>query len=161
MKNYSIQRKSKGFTIIEVIIVLLLIGLLVAAIVPNIRGKKDEAQFKAAELFFSKTMNESLATLFGRLGTVNGVTAARIQATGVTTLSEWGTAWTMASACAAEACTITYPIGGPSAAATDQNGTDLAAKLTRVVGGQATYQHITAAVYNAGADTLAVTLSVR
>lgn len=153
--------KTKGFTLIELIAVMVIIGLLMAILIPTIINKMDEADYKNAETFFAKNLQESMITMFGRRGSINGVTAADLQATGLVSTSEWGGNWTMGAACAARQCIITYPIGGPTAARTDENGNDLAAKLTRAEGGQSDYPHIVSAVYNAGADSLVVTTRVR
>ncbi|MGM0450397.1 MAG: type II secretion system major pseudopilin GspG [Pseudomonadota bacterium] len=46
MKNAS---RSRGFTLIEIMVVMVILGLLVALVAPNIMGRGDEARVTAAE----------------------------------------------------------------------------------------------------------------
>lgn len=46
MKNGS---RSRGFTLIEIMVVMVILGLLVALVAPNIMGRGDEARVTAAE----------------------------------------------------------------------------------------------------------------
>lgn len=46
MKNHPLQR---GFTLIEIMVVLVILGLLIAIVAPNIVGRGDEARVTAAE----------------------------------------------------------------------------------------------------------------
>lgn len=51
MKNtatYSL-RKQRGFTLIEIMVVVVILGVLAALVVPNIMGKPDEARISAAK----------------------------------------------------------------------------------------------------------------
>ncbi|WP_346839990.1 type II secretion system major pseudopilin GspG [Microbulbifer sp. SAOS-129_SWC] len=47
MKNL---RKSGGFTLIEVMVVIVILGVLAALVVPNVMGKAGEARMKAARV---------------------------------------------------------------------------------------------------------------
>ncbi|NIV37027.1 MAG: prepilin-type N-terminal cleavage/methylation domain-containing protein, partial [Anaerolineae bacterium] len=42
MKNRS-RSRSRGFTLIEIMVVMVILGLLVALVAPNIMGRGDEA----------------------------------------------------------------------------------------------------------------------
>lgn len=159
--NRKLATKQQGFTLVEIIVVLAIIAVLIGILVPTVRSKLDEANFKSAEIFFAKNMQESLLTLFGRLGTVNGVSAERLQGTGLGSQTPWGGVWSMDNACANERCVITYPVGGVNDSSKLANGNDLAAKLTREEGGQPINSHIVAAVYDSGSGNLTVTVRVR
>ena len=47
MKNL---RKSSGFTLIEIMVVIVILGVLAALVVPNVMGKAGEARMKAARV---------------------------------------------------------------------------------------------------------------
>jgi len=47
MKNL---RKSGGFTLIEIMVVIVILGVLAALVVPNVMGKAGEARMKAARV---------------------------------------------------------------------------------------------------------------
>ena len=48
--NCVYSRKSAGFTLIEVMVVVVILGILGALIVPNIIGRPDEARVAAAKI---------------------------------------------------------------------------------------------------------------
>ena len=52
MVNYSfgMERRSRGFTLIEILAVLIILGLLAALIVPNIVGRVDESKIQTTKL---------------------------------------------------------------------------------------------------------------
>ncbi len=50
MKRTAPIRKARGFTLIEIMVVVVILGILSALIVPNIIGRPDEARVAAAKL---------------------------------------------------------------------------------------------------------------
>ncbi|MGO1749665.1 MAG: type II secretion system major pseudopilin GspG [Marinobacter sp.] len=49
MKNLSAPQASRGFTLIEIMVVMVILGLLVAIVAPNIMGRSDQAKVTVAE----------------------------------------------------------------------------------------------------------------
>ncbi|MXZ54563.1 MAG: type II secretion system protein GspG [Gammaproteobacteria bacterium] len=48
-RNFKKQSKTKGFTLLEMLVVVLIIGLLVTIVVVNVAHRPDEARVKAAK----------------------------------------------------------------------------------------------------------------
>ncbi len=59
MNQFKLTQKShqKGFTLIEIMVVLVILGLLVAIVGPNILGRGDQARVTAAEAQLSNIAN--------------------------------------------------------------------------------------------------------
>ncbi|MGO1691600.1 MAG: type II secretion system major pseudopilin GspG [Marinobacter sp.] len=49
MKKLSTLQASRGFTLIEIMVVMVILGLLVAIVAPNIMGRSDQAKVTVAE----------------------------------------------------------------------------------------------------------------
>jgi general secretion pathway protein G len=49
MKNLNKPQSSRGFTLIEIMVVMVILGLLVAIVAPNIMGRSDQAKVTVAE----------------------------------------------------------------------------------------------------------------
>src|SRR5664279_5613898 len=49
MKTGSLQERSEGFTLLEIMVVVIIIGVLAATIIPQFMGTKDDAKVSAAK----------------------------------------------------------------------------------------------------------------
>ncbi|GGE78670.1 type II secretion system protein G [Streptosporangium jomthongense] len=49
MKKLNMPQSSRGFTLIEIMVVMVILGLLVAVVAPNIMGRSDQAKVTVAE----------------------------------------------------------------------------------------------------------------
>lgn len=49
MKSMSTLQSTRGFTLIEIMVVMVILGLLVAVVAPNIMGRSDQAKVTVAE----------------------------------------------------------------------------------------------------------------
>lgn len=57
MKQNPNPSRSKGFTLIEIMVVMVILGLLVAIVAPNIMGRSDQAKVTVAETQLSNIAN--------------------------------------------------------------------------------------------------------
>ncbi len=57
MKQKPNQARNKGFTLIEIMVVMVILGLLVAIVAPNIMGRSDQAKVTVAETQLSNIAN--------------------------------------------------------------------------------------------------------
>lgn len=46
-KNLNSHNRNRGFTLIEIMVVMVILGLLVAIVAPNIMGRSDQADRKS------------------------------------------------------------------------------------------------------------------
>lgn len=51
------QRRQRGFTLIEIMVVMVILGLLVAVVAPNIMGRSDQAKVTVAKTQMSNIAN--------------------------------------------------------------------------------------------------------
>lgn|SRR5690554_3992196 len=92
MKNLSTPHSSRGFTLIEIMVVMVILGLLVAVVAPNIMGRSDQAKVTVAE---TQLTNISKALDIYRLdnshypSTQQGLEALRSKPTGSPEPRNW------------------------------------------------------------------------
>ncbi|TEW53944.1 type II secretion system protein GspG [Psychromonas sp. RZ22] len=46
MKNLNLNNKQKGFTLLEIMVVIVILGILASMVVPNLMGNKDKADIQ-------------------------------------------------------------------------------------------------------------------
>lgn len=46
MKNFKLNKNQKGFTLLEIMVVIVILGVLAAMVVPNLMGNKDKADIQ-------------------------------------------------------------------------------------------------------------------
>lgn len=56
-KNLNMPKRNQGFTLIEIMVVMVILGLLVAIVAPNIMGRSDQAKVTVAETQLSNIAN--------------------------------------------------------------------------------------------------------
>lgn len=56
-KNLNMPKQNRGFTLIEIMVVMVILGLLVAIVAPNIMGRSDQAKVTVAETQLSNIAN--------------------------------------------------------------------------------------------------------
>lgn len=121
--------KLKGFTIVELMIVLLILGILAAILIPKMTENSDSAKISGVGHTLRKSMPESIAALRAKGMSCSSITAARMQSdSGLDANNPWGTAWSISAA--ASAITLTYPMTGAGNAT--NAAADLASSLTGV-----------------------------
>jgi type IV pilus assembly protein PilA len=78
-KRYEAAKEEDGFTLIELAVVILIIGILLAIAIPTFLGVRGRAQNKSAQ---SSLRNSLVAakTAFSDTGSWGGITAASLQA---------------------------------------------------------------------------------
>lgn len=84
--NYSALRSERAFTLIELIVVVLIIGLLAALVAPKFFGKVEESRMKAAQAqieLFGAALDQFRLDVGRYPTTSEGLSALRVQASGV------------------------------------------------------------------------------
>lgn len=110
MKSYPNFQKSAGFTLIEILIVIIFLGILAAVIVPSIGAKQEDAKVSASNLMLKQTFPQAIGSQYSRSQDCASITKSDLEARGVNPDTPFGDAWTLSNASASE-IEITFPVG--------------------------------------------------
>lgn len=109
MKNAQAARNQTGFTLIEILIVIIIIGILLAVIAPSIGGKQEDAKVSSSNLMLKQSFPQAIGSQFARTQDCASITKADLEARGLNSDTPFGDAWTVSDATAAE-IEITFPV---------------------------------------------------
>lgn len=109
MKIAQAARNQTGFTLIEILIVIIIIGILLAVIAPSIGGKQEDAKVSSSNLMLKQSFPQAIGSQFARTQDCASITKADLEARGLNSETPFGDAWTLSNATAAE-IEITFPV---------------------------------------------------
>ena len=117
--------KEEGFTLIEIVIVVFIIGVLAAVLLPAIFQSRNQGQFGASETQINTSFPRAIAgMLIYQPSCLNQTKAVLIATGGLKSTNPFGQLWTV-SATTTNTLTVTYPFD--SAANATLMGTRLGA----------------------------------
>lgn len=103
-------RKQGGFTLIEILIVIIIIGILLAVIAPSIGGKQEDAKVSASNLMLKQSFPGAIGSQYARTQDCASITKADLVSRGLNSETPFGDSWTLSNATASE-IEITFPVG--------------------------------------------------
>lgn len=123
-------RKQKGFTLIEIIVALVLLGIIIGILGVNLSESQDDVRIGTSGLWMEKQFVESVGKYRVGAGSCAGITKAALTSRGLDGNTQWGDAWTIGLV--GTALTLTYPLTSSPDKATI--GGQLATRMTAVSG---------------------------
>lgn len=103
------QKSQKGFTLIEILIVLAIIGLLASTFLPGLMRKREDAKFTTALTYLQKDFPGAITSQVSRTNECIGMTKQDLVDRGLVENTVWNLPWTLDSA-TSNLVTIGYPI---------------------------------------------------
>jgi|SRR3990167_7823037 len=118
--------KQQGFTMLEMVFVLIVIGILAVTFLPGLIGQKDDAKYSAAVTQLEKDFPSAIGRQVARTNacTTTTITKANLLTRGLQTNTVWGTNWTVSSV-TGNVVTINYVVDPNDTAA----AADIASRL--------------------------------
>jgi prepilin-type N-terminal cleavage/methylation domain-containing protein len=107
--NQARMRKQKGFTLVEIVIVLVLLGTIIAVIGVNLSESQDDVLIGTTGLWLEKNLPEAIGKYRVGAGSCSGITKAALTGRGLDGNTSWGEAWSISLA--GTDLTLTYPLG--------------------------------------------------
>jgi prepilin-type N-terminal cleavage/methylation domain-containing protein len=104
-----LKKKSKGFTLIEVMIAIAVVGLLTGAVYLSSSGSKEDARYSISEQQLTKYFPETIQRLLIRHSSCATIDKNDFLGAGLETLNTFNNSWTV-SAVTASTLTILYPM---------------------------------------------------
>lgn len=122
-----VGKKQKGFTLVELAIVMAIIGLLAYFFLPGMLQNREDAKYSTALTQLSKDFPSAIIRQVGRTNqcSATSITKALLQDRGLPALTVWNTAWSITSV-TSNLVTVNYTIDANDAKA----ASDMATALT-------------------------------
>lgn len=134
------SKKQRGFTMVELVVVIAIIGLLIFALTTGLFQSKEDAKVQAVKTQLLKDFPSSITRLVTMANkcTSTNVTFAKMVERGAPALTVFATTWTVAVT-GANTVTVTYPLDLQDAAlATDLRDSLVGGPNVKTVTGTAT-----------------------
>lgn len=106
----TVIKAQKGFTLIEVMIVVVILGVLAAIVVPNLAGSSDDTMVGATAHRMKVGFPAAIGRQFARTQNCATVTKNDLVDRGETPMTSWNENWTVSNA-TANVVEITFPLG--------------------------------------------------
>lgn len=130
MNSVKITKQQKGFTIIELLVVVIIIGLLVAVVMPSIGSNQETAKVNASNLMLKQTFPQAIGSQYARTQDCASITKANLEARGLNGQTPFGDSWTLSNATTSEV-EITFPVS--SAMDSAEAGADINTTLQAAI----------------------------
>lgn len=138
-KGVAPMRKQRGFTLIEIAIVSVLLLILIAIILPNLTQQSEDTKVSQSQLFLGSSVCRAVTSFAAASnGKIDGANVAALQLRGVPQTTPWGAAWTVTDTSSTDnLITFNFPmtnVRDPAAVATSIIGGNIQQKCSVVSG---------------------------
>lgn len=120
------MRKNQGFTLVEVMVVIVILGLLMAVVGQQLGGRAEDGKVGATGLQLRESFPSQIGLQYMRSYDCASITKADLEARGANSKTSWGENWTVSNT-TADTVEITYPLA--SSKDPESAGSDLASTL--------------------------------
>lgn len=121
-QNMKVPRSQRGFTLVELVVVLAILALIIAAMSSGLFQSKEDAKVQSVKTQLLKDFPSGIQRLVTMANACNNtsITKAKLESRGVPATTVFGGAWTVTTS-GGNTATVTYPL--------DINDADLATAL--------------------------------
>lgn len=109
MKSTFTNAKQRGFTLMEILIVVILLGLLAAVVAPSLGSNQETGKVNASNLMLKQTFPQAIGSQFSRTQDCSSITKANLEARGLNGETPFGDSWTLSNA-TSTTIEITFPV---------------------------------------------------